>query len=130
MPRTAEELNAQEIEFLTERHLGTLSTHGSDGSLHVVAIAFTFVVDESTVRVITTDRSQKVVNVERTGRAAVGQVAGRRWLSLEGRATILRDANDVADAVQLYSERYRIPRENPHRVVIHIQVENILGSAD
>lgn len=130
MARTTAQLRAGEVEFLTQRHLGTLSTTQADGSLHVVAIAFTFDASESIVRVITSDRTQKVVNVERNGLAAVGQVDGRRWLSLAGRATIRRDADSVANAVRRYAERYRMPRDNPRRVVVEIQVEHILGSAE
>lgn len=129
MPRTVADLTASELAFLTERHLATLSTNGPSGSLHVVAIAFTFDPSASLARIITTDGSQKVRNVERSGRAAVGQVDGRQWLSLEGRAVVRRDANSVAEAEHRYAARYRIPRPNPRRVVIELAVDAILGSA-
>ena len=89
--------------FLAERHLGTLSTTRGDGTLHVCAVGFTWDAHAALVRVITNDGSQKVRNVERTGRAAVAQVDGGRWLSLEGPARIARDPEAVAEACLLYT---------------------------
>ena len=129
MARTVADLTAAELAFLAERHLATLSTNGPSGTLHVVAIAFTFDPAVSLARIITTDESQKVRNVERTGRAAVCQVDGRHWLSLEGRAVVRRDAHSVSEAEHRYAARYRVPRPNPRRVVIELAVEAILGSA-
>jgi PPOX class probable F420-dependent enzyme len=115
--------------FLVERHLGTLSTVRRDGTLHVCAVGFTWDADRATVRVITRDASQKVRNVEATGRAAVAQVDGGRWLSLEGPARITRDPDAVAEAVTRYTARYQEPRPNPERVAIEITVERVLGRA-
>jgi hypothetical protein len=87
------------------------------------------------VRVITGDGSVKVRNAERIsvdgtpGRAAVCQVDGRRWLTLEGTAAVSRDPAAVADAEQRYSVRYRTPRINPRRVVLTIAVDRVLGHA-
>jgi PPOX class probable F420-dependent enzyme len=124
-----EDLTADGRAFLAERHLGTLSTVRRDGTIHVCAVGFTWDDDAALVRVITQDRSQKVRNVEDTGRAAVGQVDGGRWLSLEGRARVTRTPADVAEAVVRCSERYQEPRPNPERVAIEITVERILGRA-
>jgi PPOX class probable F420-dependent enzyme len=115
--------------FLAERHLGTLSTTRRDGTLHVCAVGFTWDADAALVRVITHDRSQKVRNVEHTGRAAVAQVDGGRWLSLEGPARIARDPEAVAEAVTRYTARYQEPRPNAERVAIEITVERVLGRA-
>ena len=115
--------------FLAERHLGTLSTLRADGTLHVCAVGFTWDVDRGVVRVITRDGSQKVRNVERAPRAAVGQVDGGRWLSLEGPARVTRDPEEVAEAVARYTSRYQDPRPNPERVAIEITVERVLGRA-
>jgi F420H(2)-dependent biliverdin reductase len=115
--------------FLRERHLGTLSTLRADGTLHVCAVGFTWDSDARIARVITGDGSQKVRNVERSGRAAVGQVDGGRWLSLEGPARVTRDPHEIAIAVARYTERYQEPRVNPQRVAIEIIVERVLGRA-
>jgi F420H(2)-dependent biliverdin reductase len=122
-------LTADAHAFLAERHLGTLSTTRDDGTVHVCAVGFTWDRDATLVRVITNDGSQKVRNVERTGRAAVAQVDGGRWLSLEGPARITRDPEAVAEAVVRYTARYQEPRPNPARVAIEITVERVLGRA-
>lgn len=113
--------------FVSDHHLATLSTIGRDGSIHVVAVGFT--IDEGIVRIITSDGSQKVRNVERDARATVAQVAGPQWLSLAGMAVIERDPAAVAHAVALYAQRYRQPRVNPQRVVIRIAPDRVMASA-
>ncbi|QJU55204.1 PPOX class F420-dependent oxidoreductase [Herbiconiux sp. KACC 21604] len=122
-------LTADGLAFVTERHLATLSTLRRDGSPHVVAVGFTFDAETGTVRIITNGPSQKVLNVRRDGRAAVSQVDGGRWLTLEGHATVLDDPASVQDAVDRYALRYRQPQPNPQRVVIALTVTRALGSA-
>jgi PPOX class probable F420-dependent enzyme len=114
--------------FLTERHLATLTTLRPDGTPHVVAVGFTYDVDERLVRVITNGRSRKVAHV-RAGspRAVVAQVDGARWLALEGIPTVSDDPQRVADAVHRYAQRYRQPAVNPARVVLEIAVDRVLG---
>ena len=120
-------------EFLTERHLASLTTLRRDGSPHVIAVGFTFDVEAGVARIITSDGSVKVRNAERLGpdglpgRAAVCQIDGRRWLTLEGIAGVSRVPADVADAERRYSGRYRTPRVNPQRVVLTITVDRLLG---
>ena len=120
-------------EFLTERHLASLTTLRRDGSPHVIAVGFTFDEEAGVARIITSDGSVKVRNAERLGpdglpgRAAVCQIDGRRWLTLEGIAGVSRVPADVADAERRYSVRYRTPRVNPQRVVLTITVDRLLG---
>src|SRR6478735_11573568 len=123
------DLTSDAHAFLAERHLGTLSTMRRDGTLHVCAVGFTWDADAALVRVITRDGSQKVRNVERTGRAAVAQVDGGRWLSLEGPARVAREPDAVAAAMPRYTERYQEPRPNSERVTIEISVARVLGRA-
>jgi len=115
-------------EFVTERHLATLSTHSTDGTIHVVPVGFTL--EDATARVITNGPSQKVLNVRRNPLASIGQVDGGRWLTLQGTAQILEGEDDVAHAVELYAARYRQPRVNPLRVCIAITVTKVMGSPD
>lgn len=129
MARPPIELSAEEVVFLTERRLATLSTVRPDGTPHVVAIAFGFDPDQGVVRVITSARSHKVRNIERSGRAAVCQVDGPRWLTLEGPAVVTTDPERVAIAVGAFERRYRPARDNPNRVAIEITVERVLGRA-
>ena len=121
-------LSDEAVEFLTERHLATLTTLRRDGSPHVVPVGFTWDAQARVVRVITSGSSQKARNAGRGGRAVVCQVEGRRWLALEGPARVLRDADSVADAVERYAARYRQPRVNPERVVVEIAVDRVLGN--
>ncbi len=122
-------LSREELAFLEERQIATLTTLRSDGSPHVVAIAFTFHPDEGVVRIISPDHTQKIRNIERSGRAAVCQVDGPRWLTLEGPAVVQRDAADIATAVAAFESRYRPPRQNPTRVAVSIAVDRVLGRA-
>lgn len=117
------------LTFLAERHLATLTTMAPGGWPHVVAVGFTFDPADRLVRIITGGGSQKAANAARGGRAAVGQVDGARWLSLEGPVAVTSDPDRVARAVAAYTDRYREPRENPTRVAIEITVERVLGRA-
>ncbi|WP_137724227.1 PPOX class F420-dependent oxidoreductase [Prescottella subtropica] len=129
MPRTPSDLTADATTFLTEYHLATLTTLRKDGTPHVVAVGFTWDAEHGIARIITNDGSQKARNAERGGYAAVTQVDGGRWLTLEGPARVLSDAESVADAVDRYATRYHPPRVNPTRVVVEIAVDRVMGSA-
>ncbi len=115
--------------FLTERHLATLTTLRSDNTPHVVAVGFTWDPDEQLVRVITFAPSRKARNVAAHpgGPAAVCQVDGGRWLTLEGRATVTDDPERVAEAVRRYAARYSDPKQRTDRVVIELAVDRIMG---
>jgi len=117
--------------FLEERHLATLTTLREDGSPHVVAVGFSWDPDARLVRVITFAPSRKARNLrDRPGtRAAVSQVDGGRWLTLEGTAVVTDDPTRVAEAVRRYAGRYRQPGERDDRVAIEISVDRILGRA-
>jgi F420H(2)-dependent biliverdin reductase len=114
--------------FWTERHLATLVTLRGDGRPHVVPVGVTLDVDAGIARVICSADTQKARNVAERGVAAVSQVDGRRWSTLEGDAVVVADRAAVADAEARYAVRYRPPRENPRRIVIEITVRRVLGS--
>lgn len=126
MVNTTTRLSDDALAFLSERHLAMLTTLRADNSPHVVAVGFTFDPKTHIARVITTGGSQKAVNADRSGLAVLSQVDGARWLSLEGRVAV----NSDIDAELRYAQRYRTPRPNPRRVVIEVQIERVLGSAD
>ena len=115
------------LTFLSERHLASLTTLRADGSPHVVPVGFGYDAEARIVRIISFAGSQKVVNALRGGRAAVSQVDGGRWLTLEGTVTATDDAERVAAAVAAYAARYREPSERTDRVAIEINVDRILG---
>ncbi|MFE1646943.1 PPOX class F420-dependent oxidoreductase [Microbacterium sp. P01] len=120
-------LSSDGEQFVRDRHLATLSTIGPSGLIHVVAVGFT--VDDGILRVITSDATQKVRNIERDPRATISQVAGPQWLTVAGHATIEREPAAVARAVELYAARYRQPSVNPRRVVIRLEPAQVLGSS-
>lgn len=131
MAMTPGELDDAALRFLTERHLATLTTLRPDGSPHVVAVGFTWDNDAGVVRVITWETSKKARNLARHPgtRAAVCQVDGGRWLSLEGPATVTTDPARCREAERRYAERYREPKGREDRAVIEIAVDRILGRA-
>ncbi|CAM2760392.1 PPOX class F420-dependent oxidoreductase [Skermania piniformis] len=129
MPVTPVHLTPDGLDFVRERHLATLTTIRPDGTPHVVAVGFTWDPDAGIVRVITGGGSVKVRNVRRHGYAAVSQVDGPRWLTLEGIASVTDDPAAVADAEARYARRYRVPRPNPTRVVLQIEVRRVLAGS-
>jgi PPOX class probable F420-dependent enzyme len=123
--RSPAQLTAADTAFLAERHLATLTTLRADGSPHVCAVGFSYAA--GVARVITFAASVKARNASRGGRAAVSQVDGRRWLTLEGTVELVTDAEHVAAAVAGYAARYRPPGDRPDRVALEITVDRILG---
>jgi F420H(2)-dependent biliverdin reductase len=117
------------MTFLEERHLATLTTLRADGSPHVVPVGFSYDEEMGLVRIITFAKSVKARNAARNGRAAVSQVDGGRWATLEGVARVVDDAPSVALAVAGYAARYREPSERRDRVAIEIAVDKVMGRA-
>ncbi|WP_054055784.1 PPOX class F420-dependent oxidoreductase [Alloactinosynnema sp. L-07] len=118
------------MAFWQERHLCTLTTVRPTGTPHVVPVGATLDLAAGVARVITSGGSAKVRHIRSAGTtpAALCQVDGRRWSTVEGVARILDDPESVADAVRRYTERYKPPRPNPERVVIEIAITRVLGT--
>lgn len=126
------DITPEMLQFLTERHLATLTTMRSDGSPHVVAVGFSYDNTLRRARVITFSTAQKALNALHGGRAAVSQVDGGRWLTLEGTvrlATMDNDPEEVRRAVAGYAQRYQDPKERDNRVAVIIDVDRIMGRA-
>jgi PPOX class probable F420-dependent enzyme len=123
-------LSAAGLEFVTERHLATLTTLRPDGTPHVTPAGFTW--DDAVGRayVICSGASRKARNVGSGGPVALCQLDGRRWVSVEGTGRVSAEPVDVADAVDRYARRYRQPRVNPARVAIIITAMRVLGSPE
>jgi PPOX class probable F420-dependent enzyme len=117
-------------EFWRERHLCTLTTVRADGTPHVVPVGVTLDLATGIARVITDGNSAKARQLRLSGKAnaAVCQVDGRRWSTVEGVATLNEDPQAIADAVRRYAERYRQPRLNPNRVLLEIAITRVLGN--
>jgi hypothetical protein len=125
------QLPEEVLTFLGEYHLATLTTLREDLSPHVVAVGFSDDAGQGVARVIAWAGSQKALNAERMHaagqRAAVCQVDGGRWLSMEGPVRLVTDHDGVKAGVEGYAARYREPKQRDDRVVIEIAVERILG---
>ena len=122
------------LAFWRERHVCTLTTLRPDGTPHVVPVGVTYDPETRIARVITGRNTRKAAHVRAAGpegaRVAVCQMQGRRWATLEGRAVVRTEPDEVQDAVRRYAERYeRTPRPNPERIVIEITVDRALGNA-
>lgn len=127
-------LNPEQLVFVTERHLATLTTLRADGSPHVVPVAFTWDADAGLARITARRGSVKVANARRRGpegappRAAVCQVDGGRWLTLEGTLAVSEDPDEVADAVARHVRRYWPLDPEPDRVVLRLTPDKVMAS--
>ena len=125
-------LSTEILDFLTERHLASLTLLRSDGTPHVTPIGVTWDDHSGLARIITWNGSQKsrILEASGGGRAAVCQIDGGRWLTLEGHAVVSGDPDRCAEAVRRYGERYRPPKDRgPDRRVIEITVDRVMGRA-
>ena len=116
------------LEVWTERHLCTLTTLRADGRPHVVPVGVALDLDERCAWVITSGTSRKALQTAADPRVAACQVDGARWSTLEGRAQVRTDEAAVRRAEERYAARYRVPRPNPARVALRIEVERFLIS--
>ncbi|MDT3442861.1 MULTISPECIES: pyridoxamine 5'-phosphate oxidase family protein [unclassified Pseudofrankia] len=124
----AKRLLASAEDFLAEANVATLTTVRPDGSPHVVVVRFTWDDDAGLARVMTVAASRKARNLTANpgGRAALCQVAGFRWITIEGTATVSDDPRRVAEGVRRYTGRYQSPPPNPPgRVVIEIAMDRV-----
>lgn len=119
--------------FWTERHLCTLVTVRADGRPHAVPVGVALDEREQCAWVITSRTSFKARHIAARGDAgldiAACQVDGARWSTLEGRAWVLDAPEAVRRAEDCYAQRYRVPRPNPARVALRLEVSRFLGSA-
>ncbi|MEV0741819.1 TIGR03618 family F420-dependent PPOX class oxidoreductase [Streptomyces sp. NPDC050549] len=129
-PRPYPPLGATAEKFLADNHLCTLTTVRADGSPHVAPVRFTWDARAGVARVMTTVTRQKARNLLAAsgGRAAVCQVAGMRWITLEGAATVSTDDERLKEGIRRYTARYwSPPPQPPGLAVIEIAVDHVMG---
>ncbi|MEU4514948.1 TIGR03618 family F420-dependent PPOX class oxidoreductase [Nonomuraea wenchangensis] len=115
------------LRFLAGPDVATLTTLRPDGTPHVTAVRFTWDADASLARVLTVAGSRKIRNLAATPHAALCQVDGFRWVTLEGDATVSADRGRVAEAARRYTRRYGSPPPAPPgRVVVEIAVNHVM----
>lgn len=125
-------LSAEMLEFVSERHLASLTLVRPDGRPHVAPVGFSWDSDTGLARVITWNGAVKAKLLERVGplQAALCQVDGGRWVTLEGLATITADPQSCNDAVRRYAQRYSAPTDRgTDRRVIELSVSKVMGRA-
>ncbi len=119
-------------EFLRDRHLASLTILRPDGTPHVTPVGFTWDPATATARIITWTGAKKVRMLEAAGggRAALCQVDGGRWVTLEGHAIVTADPEQCTEAVARYGERYSPAKDRgADRRAIIIAVDSVLGRA-
>lgn len=125
-------LTDEMTSFLQDRHLASLTVLRSDGTPHVTPVGFTWDPDTAIARIITWSGAKKVRLLEAAGggRAALCQVDGGRWLTLEGNARVTADPEQCAEAVARYGQRYTPAKDRgADRRAIIIEVDTVLGRA-
>ncbi|MFG2476777.1 pyridoxamine 5'-phosphate oxidase family protein [Streptomyces fagopyri] len=123
-------LSAAAEEFLSENALCTLTTLRPDGTPHVAPVRFTWDGEAGLARVMTTVHRRKSRNLLAAagGRAAVCQLVGPRWITLEGPATVSTDPPRVVEGMRRYAKRYwSQPPQPPGLAVIEIAVDRVMG---
>lgn len=125
-------LTPEQRVFLTERHLGALTTIRPDGTPHVVPVAFTWDDAEGSAWITTHDGTVKVRNITHDdvapARGALCQFVGGRWLTLEGTLAVSRDPEEIAEAERRHALRYPPLEPDPDRVLIRLHADAVLGS--
>lgn len=124
------ELTPEMLAFVAERHLASLTLVRANGTPHVTPVGFTWDDEAGLARVITWNGSVKARLLDRQGpvRAALCQVDGGRWCTLEGEAVVTDDPDRCAEGVRRYAERYSEPKDRgPDRRVIELRVDRLLG---
>ena len=127
------ELSPEMQKFVTERHLASLTIVTTTGRPHVTPVGFTWDQENQLIRVITWAGSTKVKILQRSEhplKAAICQVDGGRWVTLEGTAVVSADELRCSEGTERYATRYSEPKDRGEdRRVIEITVNRILGRA-
>lgn len=96
----------------------------------MAAVRFTWDGTAGLARVTTVASRRKAQNLITSpgSRAALCQVAGSRWITLERPATVSGDPLRVAEAVRRYTQRYSSPPPaTPRLVVIEVAVDRVMN---
>lgn len=132
MAHDPQNLTDEMAGFLRDRHLASLTVLRPDGTPHVTPVGFTWDPATATARIITWSEAKKVrlLDAAGGGRAALCQVDGGRWVTLEGHATVTDDPDQCAEAVARYGQRYSPAKDRgADRRAIIIAVDSVLGRA-
>jgi len=130
-------LTPEQLVFVLERHVATLTTLRPDGTPHVTPVAFAWDPATGSAWMTSDDGSVKVRNTEAAAtastaggaRGAICQVDGGRWLTLEGVLTVSRELDDVTEAEQRYGRRYGGTLDpDPRRVALRLTADRVLGA--
>jgi len=130
MPVSAAELQSDDAAqaFLAERHLASLTSIKMNGDLHVVPVAFVWVNEEHTIRIVTRAHSVKVKNADAGSPGVLSFVDRGRWMSLHGTLTVRREPDRIQDTLDRYAARNGPAREtDAERVSLELIVDFARG---
>ncbi len=123
-----DQLPEEALDFLTERHLATLSIPRDTRAPHTTPVGFSWNPKDGLARVITFADANKVRLLSEPRQVTLCQVDGGRWLSLSGTAEITADPEKCRRGEELYGVRYSPPKNRgADRRVIEIKVKQIMG---
>lgn len=115
------------VDFLHQQRSSTVATIGPAGQVHLVAMWYA--VADQHVWIETKAKSQKVMNLRRDPTMSflveTGQTYDQlRGVALEGRGTIIEDADVVWDVCVSIFERYNAPYSEELRPFVELMAKN------
>ena len=122
------QLTSAMLDFLTERHLATLTTLRADGRPHVVPVGFTYDPSTHRVRVVTRPTSRKARHASVGSVGVICQVDGGRWLTLSGQCELHTDEASTAACGLAYAQRYGHPPRRAGWASLEIVVDRCMGN--
>ncbi|WP_052336389.1 pyridoxamine 5'-phosphate oxidase family protein [Nocardioides alkalitolerans] len=112
-------------EFWAAPRLATLGTVRADGTPHLVPVRA--ILDGDELLVLTRAASVKARNVVRRPWAAVSELTPTTWCTVEGKAVVSEDADDLARGRAAYERRFGRDGWTGADCVVLVRIERVLG---
>ena len=122
------DLTPAALDFMSERHLATFTTLRATGRRTSCRSGSPGMPTRSSPGSSPAGAARRWPR--RAGRrAALSQVDGRRWITLEGTTRVLEDAASVRDAGAAVCRALPRAAPQPQRVVVVLDVDRVLGGS-
>lgn len=112
-------------EFWAAPRLATLGTVRADGTPHLVPVKA--MRDDEELLVLTRAASAKARHVVRRPWASVAEVTPTTWFTVEGKAVVSTDVDDVARGLAAYERRFGRDGWSGADCVVMVRIERVLG---